>query len=184
MTRWLLLGVCCSFACSAYAGIQAELNRQLVEAARPHTDLPSYDILFERRCEMIEKYLGYDDTAISRAMQFSCQGTQIGIALYVGPDFGDYPPEQIRKVYKEKIDEEGLASEVYIEKDPTQGSHVIFFINGESYMRNRIGPVEALEKIITVTAEAKLTYIDSGQAEGWIPSKRMKERMNSRDQTE
>lgn len=108
MTRWLLFGVFCSFVCSAHAGIQAALDGQLVEAARPHTDLSNQEILFDRRCEMIEKYLGYDDSAMSRAMHYSCQGMQIGIAFFVGADLGDYPPERIRQAYVERFRKLGL----------------------------------------------------------------------------
>ena len=162
MTRWMLFGVCCSFICSAHAGVQAALDGQLVEAARPHTDLSEQDILFDRRCEMIEKYLGYDDSAMSRAMQYSCQDMQIGIAFFVGADLGDYPPERIRQAYIERFGKLGLPTEVFIEEEPEHGTNMVFFIKGECFLPERIGPVKALDQITTISANAKMMFVEAG----------------------
>lgn len=134
------------FSMPAMAGIQAELDRALVDAARPHTNLSNKEIMFERRCEMIEKYLGYDGTALSQAMKYSCQGTQIGVALRVGADLGKYPPERIRDVYIERFRKEGLNAEVFIQEELEHGSNVVFFVNGESWLKELVGPIQALEK--------------------------------------
>lgn len=160
------------FSSLSYAGYQADLEREVLRASLPDTSMTSYEKLFVYRCETVEKYLGFEDTAIGNAMKYSCNDApQIGIALYVGSDLGDYPPEQIRKVFIERLDKEGLTAEVFIQKELEFGSAVIFFVNGESYLEDRVNPVEALKQIEVLSAEAKLMYIQSGQAEHWIKSK-------------
>lgn len=160
--RMLILGLCMVMSFPAFAGIQAALDGQILDAAKAKSRLSDQDILFDRRCEMIEKYLGYDDTAMSRAMHYSCQGMQIGIAFFVGPDLDDYPPERIRQAYIERFDALGLPAEVFIDDQYQHGTNMVFFIKGECFLPERIDPVDALDQLTTISSNAKMMFIEAG----------------------
>ncbi len=153
------------------ANLQTILNSQIIQAAKHDSSLTRMEKLFERRCEMIEKYLGYRDNPMGHAMKYSCQEPQIGIAFYAGPDLGDYPPARIERVFLDRIGDEGLKAKVFTDLNHKKGSSVIFFINGETYLKDSVNPVKALEQVKYLVAEAKLIFISRHQVDVWPQEK-------------
>ncbi len=151
--------------------LQALLNAQVTKAAKHDTRLSRMEKLFEKRCEMIEKYLGFKDDPMGKAMEYSCQEPQIGIAFYAGPDLGDYPPSHIERVFLDRIGDEGLKAKVFTDLKHEHGSNVVFFINGETYLKDPVDPVKALEQVKYLVAEAKLIFISRKQVDVWPQEK-------------
>lgn len=131
----------------------------VLRASKAETSISDADKLMARRCEMLTKYVGFKDTPMGKAMKYSCDAPQIGIAFYAGPDLGDYPPEQIERVFLDRIGDRGLKAKVFTDLEHEHGSSVVFFVHGDTYLRNAVDPVEALSEVKNLINETKLIFM-------------------------
>ncbi|ODS23240.1 hypothetical protein AB835_09795 [Candidatus Endobugula sertula] len=114
----------------------AILGAQLIKASKGEINDGNYSDLHFNRCAAIEKYLGFTDDPLGRAIEYSCKGLVIGITLYAGKDLGKHPPEKIAQHFKNELEKHFMTSEVFIKHNHEYGSAMAFFINGETYEYN------------------------------------------------
>jgi len=122
-----------------------------------------YEKLFVYRCETIEETIGFAETPTGKATEYSCTGPNIGIALYAGKDLGDHSPEKVGQYYIDEIAKFGMTAEVFIKHEHPHGSSMVFYINGESYLREPIDPLSGIDLIEAIAAEAKLLLYTAGK---------------------
>jgi hypothetical protein len=72
----------------AYASIQADFDRELIEASKAETRYTSKQKFFDIRREMIVQYVDTGRTALRRAMGHSCEKLTVGVAMLAGDDLG------------------------------------------------------------------------------------------------
>ena len=143
--------------------LQTQLNAQLLRAAKHDTSLSDREKLFSRRCETIEKHVGFSDTPLGQSIEYSCKGMVIGVTLYAGADLGKHSPEKVAALFKEKLSNDFMTAEVFVKHDHEYGSAMAFLINGGSYTEDWADPLEALEFLDGMTAEARLIYFNNKQ---------------------
>lgn len=160
----MMLLVFCLFVTPAWAdNLSAYLAAEILKASRHDTSLTDHEKLFEHRCDMIKKYVGYDNTPMSQAIRYSCSDLVIGIVFYAGSDLGKHSPEKVAQHFKDKLAYYGMTSEVFIKHAHNAGSSMAFFVNGEPYKGDPVGPLEAMKLLDALSADARLTYFDNGQ---------------------
>ena len=100
----------------ALADLQSNHDRAILRAAMDDVSFTNKEKLTTHRCQMIEKYLGYEDSVDGKAMEYSCQNDGVGITLYVGEDLDAYTPEQVAQHFIGKLELDGLPAEVFIKR--------------------------------------------------------------------
>jgi len=144
-------------------GLKTILGAQLLRAADNTISADDYQKLSFNRCASLKKYVGFSDTPLGQATEYSCKGLNIGITLYAGKDLGKHSPEKVAQLFKSKLAEEAMTAEVFIKPNHEYGTVMAFFINGESYFNDYIIPMEAIKNIDTLAAEARLFYFKNEQ---------------------
>lgn len=164
----LIFVVLTSVVTPVYADLDVTINRAILEAAKHDTSRSDKDKLFKNRCETIKKYVGFEDNVTGQARKYSCDVAGVGIALFVGKDFGKHPPEKIGQYFIDKLAERGLKAEVFIKKGYEHGSSMAFYINGTTWMMDYLRPSEALNKINFLANETKLILFNEKRISDWI----------------
>lgn len=145
------------------ADLKLDINRALLREAAPDTSRTDHEKLFVYRCETIEKTIGFSKTPTGQATKYSCEEPAVGIAFYAGADLGKHPPEKVGKHFQDELAKHGMRSEIFIKHDHEYGSSMGFYINGDSWLRLPIDPLEATKKIEALAAEAKLILFTDGR---------------------
>jgi hypothetical protein len=147
----------------AWADLQIDINRILLKESAADTSRTDHEKLFVYRCETIAKTIGFSGTPTGKATKYSCDQPAVGIAFYAGSDLGKHPPEKIGQHFKDELAKHGMKSEFFIKHGHEYGSSMGFYINGESWLSQPIGPLEATKKIKALAAEAKLILLTDGR---------------------
>lgn len=155
-----------------FAGIHAGENKRPNKPGelppyKPLSERDDYEKMFVYRCETIAETIGFADTPTGKATKYSCDQPAIGIALYAGKDLGEHKPEKVVQYFIDEIAKYGLNAESFIKHDHLSGSFMVFYINGESYLRDPIDPLSAIDLIEGLAAEAKLLLYTAGKFTEW-----------------
>ncbi|MEW8626272.1 MAG: hypothetical protein AB2551_11010 [Candidatus Thiodiazotropha sp.] len=170
----ILLFVASVFAFPALADLDTAINRAILEATKHDTTRSDRDKLFKNRCQTIAKYIGFDDTPSEQARKYSCDVPGIGIALYAGKDLGKHSPEKVGQYFTDKLAEEGLQSQVFVEPEHPYGASMGFYINGSSWLLEPVRPSKGVKEIDALAAEAKLILLTNGRVSEWIHAPKKK----------
>ena len=147
----------------AQADLQTFLGAELLRAAKHDTSMTDHEKLFVHRCATIEKHLGFSDTPLGRAIEYSCRGLVIGITLYAGKDLGKHSPEKVAGHFKSELSKQAMTSKVFIKHNHQHGTAMAFFINGKSVTADWVRPTKALKILEGIAGEARLIYFKNGQ---------------------
>ncbi len=52
--------------------LRTQLGAQILRAAKHDTSLTDHEKLFVHHCKTIEKYVGFSNTALDKAIEYSC----------------------------------------------------------------------------------------------------------------
>jgi hypothetical protein len=154
------------FSCPvAYAGIQADFDRELLDLSKAEPRYTNTQKLVEQRCDMIKRYIDTDSSVMRQAMGYSCGGDElaIGVALLAGKDLGKHSPEKVAQHFEGLLLKQKMSSKVFIQHGYEHGTSLVFFVNGSSYYANYINPVKAMESLNGLVADVRLMYFKSGQ---------------------
>lgn len=149
------------------------LGAQLLQAMGGEITDSDYQKLSFNRCDAIKKHQGFSESPLGEAIHYSCKGLVIGIAFYAGDDLGKHAPEKVAQLFRKKLSEQNMTSDVFVKQNHRHGSVMAFFINGESYHYDWVGPLHALETLEGLSAEARLFFlknkqITSKELEHWV----------------
>ncbi|MEP0175017.1 MAG: hypothetical protein ABJH28_10835 [Paraglaciecola sp.] len=147
----------------AYAGIQADFDRELIEVSEAETRYTNKQKLFDKRCEMVKQYVDTDGTILRKAMGHSCEKLTIGVALLAGDDLGKHSPEKVASHFENELAKHKMQSKVFIQKGYKHGTSLVFFVDGSSYYANYVNPVQALDSLKSFVADVRLMYFKNGQ---------------------
>jgi len=157
---WLLA---CLVVSSAYADLKTDVDQLIINKLAEDKTLSNQEKLFDCRCDMIAKYLGFSETPTGRATKYSCDVPAVGIAFYAGKDLGKHPPEKIAKYFKDELAKYNVKAEIFIKHDHEFGSSMGFYINGDSWLSLPIDPLKAVKEIDILATEAKLLLFSKGR---------------------
>ena len=166
----LLLLIASMVASSAESFLDLDVNLAILKEAVTDKTKTDKEKLFVYRCEMMVKYLGFPQTPTGKATKYSCDVPAVGIALYAGKDLGKHPPENIAQYFKSELAKHNVKAEIFIKHDHEYGSSMAFYINGKSWLRLPIDPLEAVKDIEALAAETKLILFTKGRIKKWPKS--------------
>lgn len=149
------------------ADLDTEINRAILKATESDASRTKKEKLFKYRCEIIARHIGFADDPTGSATKYSCDVLGVGIALYAGKDLGKHSPETVGKYFVDKLAAEGLEASLFIEPNHPHGTSMAFYINGESWRREAVDPLEAADMVVTLATEAKLILLNEGRIQGW-----------------
>lgn len=161
---WLLV---CLVTLPVYADLKTDIDQQIINKSAEDKTLTNQEKLFDHRCDMIAKYLGFSDTPTGKATKYSCDVPAVGIAFYAGKDLGKHPPEKIAQYFKDELAKYNVKAEIFIKHDHEYGSSMGFYINGDSWLRKPKRPSEAVKEIEALAAETKLLLFTKGRIKEW-----------------
>lgn len=84
---------------NALADMKSNNDSAILKASEAEKTLSNKQKLFHYRCEMIEKYLYFNNTPTDLATKHSCDKAEIGIALYAGKDLGSFSAGRYRPIF-------------------------------------------------------------------------------------
>lgn len=151
----------------ALADLQSDQDRAILIASKADMTLTKVEKISTHRCEMIEKYLGFADSTMGRAIKHSCDMPEIGISLYAGNDLGEHSPEKVAQYFKGELAKHSMKAEVFIKSDHEYGTSMGFYINGGSWLRTPVDPLKGAELIEAMAAEAILILYTEGRISEW-----------------
>ncbi|PCI97251.1 MAG: hypothetical protein COB14_09300 [Alphaproteobacteria bacterium] len=152
---------------SVLADLQSDQDRAILIAAQADTTLTKVEKLFDHRCEMIRKYLGFDDSVTGQAIRHSYDKTEIGISLYAGKDLGEHSPESVAEYFKKELAKHHVNAKVFIHQNHPYGTSMAFYINGSSWLKKPVDPLKGIEKIKGLAAETLLILYTEGRLKEW-----------------
>lgn len=169
-----LIGLCailiCLISTVVYADLKSNMDQLIISKSVNETTLTKKQKLFEYRCEMIEKYVGFSDDPTGKATKYSCDHPAVGIAFYAGKDLGKHSPEKVAQYFKDELAKQNIKAEVFIKHGHEYGSSMAFYIIGDSWLRKPINPLDGIKEIETLAAETKLILLTEGQINEWPKS--------------
>ena len=164
---WLLA---CLVALPSYADLKTDVDQLIINKSAEDKTLTNQEKLFDHRCDMIAKYLGFSDTPTGKATKYSCDVPAVGIAFYAGKDLGKHPPEKITQYIQNELSKHNVKSKAFIKHNHNHGSSVAFYINGESWLTMPLDPLESVKKVEALAAETKLILFTAGRIKTWPKS--------------
>lgn len=160
-----------TFSMWVWADLDAAFNRSILVALKHDTERTNKEKLFEDRCQTIIETVGFEDSITGEARKFSCDVSGVGVALYAGSDLGKHSPQKVGQYFIDKLEAEGLEANLYILDEYDHGSHMEFYVNGQSSMIYSMRPSKAIKMIDGIAADAKLVLLHEGRVDKWIHAK-------------
>jgi len=164
---WLLA---CLVVSPAYADLKTDIDQLIIRKSAADKTLTKQEKLFDYRCDMIAKYLGFPDTPTGKATKYSCDVPAVGIAFYAGKDLGKHPPEKIAQYFRDELAKHNVKAKIFIKHDHEYGSSMGFYINGDSWLGKPKRPSEGVKMIEALAAETKLILLTEGRIKKWPKS--------------
>jgi len=134
------------------------LGAQLLKAAKENTILSVNEKLNVYRCQMVKKYIGFDDTPLSQALKYSCSAPVVGVVFYAGKDLGHHSPEKIADYIKKEFSKYGMVARVFINVEHEFSSSVAYIIGGGKEVFDPVSPAKAIKNIKGFAADMKLVF--------------------------
>ena len=165
-----VLFVSATFQPQTWAGdLDAVFNKSILDALAHDNSRTGKEKLFDNRCQTIRETVGFEDNIDGQAREYSCDVDGIGITLYAGEDLGHHKPETVAKHFTDYLtNKRGLPAKVFIQDDHPYGTTMAFYINGSSWLFQPINPLEGIEKLDALAAEAKLILLTDERVSKWI----------------
>jgi hypothetical protein len=160
---------------NAKLSLDTVLGAKLLKAAESETSLTADEKLNVYRCKMVKKFVGFDDTILGNALEYSCSAAVVGVVFYAGNDLGKHSPEKIAAYMEAEFAKNGILAKVFIKPNPEHGSSASFIVRGGREVMNPIDPLSAIKNIEGFVANIKLVFfadklITSSELGKWVKS--------------
>ena len=134
------------------------LGAKLLKAAKANTSLTVDEKLNVYRCEMVKRYLGFEETALGQAIKYSCTAPVVGVVFYIGDDLGKHSPEKIVNHIETVFSQHGMQAKVFINHQQSYSSSVAYIVDGGKEVFDPVPPVQAIKQIKSFSADMKLVF--------------------------
>ena len=108
---------------------------------------------------MVNKYQTLTQSAIDRAIHYSCTAPVVGVVFYVSNDLGKHSPEKIANYIQAEFAKNGVKAKVFIEYRHEYGSSISYIVRGGRETMNPKEPYSAIKDIEGFVANMKLVYL-------------------------